>query len=165
MNRPELYKRTVDILFQAYFKDELEHQNCYACAVGNLVAANMGYTMMTTKGDMIRFVWKDRIPFWDAVFVSCGDNEQSRYPDNYKEEAKVEIDSTGYRWRELAMIEESFEKAYTYEDNDEEMFNGLCNVLETLKQIHQVEDNTEDVSRFQTHYSSKKQKHEQTGAL
>jgi len=36
------FENTVDILVKAYINDTLEHNNCYACAVGNIVAHNMG---------------------------------------------------------------------------------------------------------------------------
>lgn len=42
MKRPELYQKTVDILVKAYFDDTLQHGNCYACAVGNIIAGNCG---------------------------------------------------------------------------------------------------------------------------
>jgi hypothetical protein len=43
MNRPEVYHKSVQILYDAYFNDTLDVMvNCYACAVGNLIAGNLG---------------------------------------------------------------------------------------------------------------------------
>src|SRR5688572_25079170 len=44
-NKP-LYHKTVDILVQAYFDDTLVSGHQCGCAVGNLVAANMGIRLI-----------------------------------------------------------------------------------------------------------------------
>ncbi len=40
MKNKSLYDKTVSILVDAYMNDTLQHGNCFACAVGNIVAAN-----------------------------------------------------------------------------------------------------------------------------
>lgn len=54
MNRPDLYQKTIDTLVDAYYKDELKHSDCHACAVGNILkepAKEMGvsHAMWTMK--------------------------------------------------------------------------------------------------------------------
>jgi hypothetical protein len=44
MIKEPLYHKTIGILVDAYFDDTLQHGNCSACAVGNLVAAAKGCT-------------------------------------------------------------------------------------------------------------------------
>lgn len=151
MNRPELYKKTTDILFAAYFNDTLENGICTACAVGNIIAANMGYSF--SKKCWISNQQQLMITEWDTVFITLGGSQKIN-PTQYRDEAKKQIDSTGYHWQELAKIEFAFETADKGNSDEDYMFNGLVAVLEVLKSIHQVEDITPDLTRFRNHYSS-----------
>lgn len=164
MNRPELYNKTVDILYQAYFNDTLEHGNCYACAVGNMIAANRGYVFVIDKkaeGEPALH-WKGFLPYrkdW------TGPTAKSKTPQWIKvintrinEKDCAEIDSTGYTLNEISKIENEFEDADFGSSLEDWMFNGLCAVLEALKQIHEVTD--EDLlqannKRFADHYKLK----------
>lgn len=158
MIKPELYKRTTDILYQAYFNDTLDHHNCYACAVGNLIAANMckrfvvdetlneqklhwegynSYAMNSTAGKDVN---------WFAIVrgVSWKTNDRDG-----------EIASTGYTIQELAKIEHAFENCKEGKNKEDYMFNGLVAVLEVLKDIHQVTDQdllTSNNNRFKEQY-------------
>lgn len=123
MINPELYQRTVDILVKAYFEDTLAHGSCTACAVGNIV--NYGKSKKT---------WR-----WSEVFFT-GFMEQNVCSSNYKGQAKIEIDSTGYKWKQLAKIEYAFETAPKGNSDDEWMFNGLMAVIDVLDEIHQNTD-------------------------
>lgn len=141
MINPALYHKTVDILVQAYFNDTLEHGNCHACAVGNLVAANtgIGFTRIGFNGNM----WSDNTPEWGFVFmsqISHGVNQQIINPHRYIGEAKRQIDSTGYTWQQLAKIEYAFETAPKGKSDDEWMFNGLMAVIDVLDEIHENKD-------------------------
>jgi hypothetical protein len=122
INEP-LYRRTVDILVNAYFNDTLKHGDCFACAVGNIV--NYGKPEQTSN--------------WVGVFYTA-DMKQWIRPDQYEGYAKYEIDSTGYKWQELAKIEYAFESAPRGNSEDEWMFNGLMNVIDVLDDIHQNKD-------------------------
>lgn len=133
MNRPELYHKTVDILVQAYFNDTLQHGNCAACAVGNIVAANMGYSFIEKYGGLN---WKEADAFnqlqrslnwYDPVIRRIVPNERQL----------AEIGSTGYRSVDLMWIESSFENCKCGNSQDEKMFNGLCAVIDTLDEIHE----------------------------
>lgn len=163
MNRPVLYKETVDILYQAYFNDTLHHQYCAACAVGNIIAARMGYIIV---GKGMDFRWhhpegKVIGPCWSSFVYTSGKNEQTIKPKALDDqEVKEQIEATGYEPHEVAQIEFAFETAY-YEGfqqyNDEVMFNGLCRVLDCLAKIHEVTDEDLAFSKqpFQQHHQTK----------
>lgn len=154
MNREELYKKTVDVLFQAYFKDELVHQSCGACAVGNIceeaslktgIQNNMWYPLFYTKvggTEQVRDAWKSYLV-------------ENR--EEYREKATKLCEATGYTVDELARIEFAFESAPTGRTNEDWMFSGLEAVLEVLKDIHDVpvETNEEAFERFKTHHNAK----------
>lgn len=134
MKNEQLYNKTVDILVQAYFNDTLKHGNCYACAVGNMVAANKSYKYY-------QGIWVEAFSWWDNVFSTDSDcGIQTIEINNYTGEAKEQIDSTGYSVRELAKIERSFETAPRGNSDDEWMFNGLMAVIDVLDKIHENTD-------------------------
>lgn len=162
MIREQLYHKTVKILYDAYMNDTLEHGNCCACAVGNLVYTACEYDKLQSPGFGYKRVWGD-IPYpshdgWATVFLTEA-NVNSPYqkinPENYDGLAKEQIDSTGYTWQELAKIEYAFETADKGNNDEDYMFNGLVAVLEVLKEIHQVTDEdllTTNTNRFREHY-------------
>ncbi len=137
MKNEALYNKTVDILVQAYMKDTLVHRDCHACAVGNLIAANMGYSIIRDNENNCS--WDNSAQFWDEVFVTIY-GLQSLYPHKYTGLAKQQIDSTGYTYLELAKIEKSFESVDRDEDIDIWMFDGLMAVVDALDQIHENTD-------------------------
>lgn len=169
INEP-LYKKTVDILYQAYFNDTLEHGNCYACAVGNIVAGNCGYEFKQARNYCDQplgvhtgcgnLFWNKDNYFNDnatyyALNFGSDDNEPTLAADD-------QIKSSGYSLFQLHLIEKAFESVTAVNEGlpkytDEEMFNGLVAVLEVLKEIHQVTDDdliTTNHKRFSDHYSS-----------
>lgn len=141
MNRPELYNKTVDILVQAYMNDTLQHGNCHACAVGNLVAANMGLNYR--KNDLGHSMWlSTQEPMWQDVHC-MGFNGQYLNFCNYVGGAKEQIDATGYSPIETAGIELAFESTRENGNTDDErMFNSLLAVIDYLDKIHENEDAT-----------------------
>lgn len=169
MERAELYKKTVDILFDAYFNDTLEHANCYACAVGNIVAANRGLKYLNKEmvslelyGDVI---YTGRGKLFYSSENSFTENLVSYLPgvfDSFRANqlpglALQHLESTGYSFDELTAIENAFEgEAISAEFlTDDIMFSGLVAVLEELKQIHKVGDNEPEIARFRNHYKTK----------
>lgn len=135
MKKEALYHKTVDILVQAYFNDTLQLGDCNACAVGNLVAANMGYKYTrcldweNSTGAYVSTQWDE---------VHCVSHEPDM--NNYFGEAKKQIDSTGYSPHETCRIEYAFEAAPIGNSNEDYMFNGLMAVIEVLDQIHENTD-------------------------
>lgn len=162
MIKEQLYKKTTDILFNAYFNDTLRHNMCTACAVGNIVAANMGYEVcksLTPISERPTIDWRkdgEHIPFnWSQVFITpSADIIQYLHPENYIDEAKKEIDSTGYSVNELARIEYAFETAPKGKNDEDYMYNGLVAVIDVLNDIHQVDIDVEK-ERFTQHYNKK----------
>lgn len=151
----ELYKRSTNILFDAYFNDTLEHSNCHACAVGNLIAANTCNRLVDCESTEIKKKWFESAPLWQTVFITYEEGEgQIVAAHNYNDAAKEQIDATGYTWQELAKIEYAFEKAPRGKSDEDYMYNGLVAVLEVLKEIHEIKDDSE-VERFTSHYKTK----------
>lgn len=163
MKNVELYNKTVDILVQAYFNDTLFHGSCAACAVGNIVAHNMGFDIIKKEAThtIDTFCWvKDGqehpypglgqcetgeynlINGWGAVIGTNGFPKNMRKPKlgRMVGKAKEQILSTGYSVLELAKIEFAFETATMGKSDDEWMFNGLMAVIEVLDEIHQNEN-------------------------
>ena len=140
MKNESLYRKTVDILVQAYMNDTLQHSNCHACAVGNLVSANIGIEKFITKPDGL-LIWSNGIPFWNDVHMFMSSvGIQNIDQTQYKDEAKNQIDATGYTWQQTAEIEKAFESALYGNSEDEWMLNGLMAVIDVLDKIHEVND-------------------------
>ncbi len=141
MLRPELYSKTVDILVAAYFNDQLEHNLCQRCAVGNLCSA-AGFEINELPG----FKHHENA-VWGLVFHTTEKSsgvfyqkvEMDAYYNNEKGCADV-IKGTGYTLEQLMKIEWAFETAQKGNNKDEWMFNGLMAVVECLDKIHQNND-------------------------
>lgn len=148
MKNQELFDRTVGILVKAYMNNTLEHQYCAACAVGNIVAANMGY-----KTEPKSSYFKDGI---DTAWTECSFNGKPRtmYLNQMSKLAQDQIKSTGYTPYQLHLIEKAFEKVlhldedlnnfddYWYSGDKEyiasKMFDGLISVVDCLSEIHEA---------------------------
>lgn len=136
MKNKELYQRTVDILVAAYFNDTLAHNDCAACAVGNIVAANLGVCVVEGRDGYWK--WKGKKIYrngYSTNWFPAVVNNQT--PSNRQ---KKEIAVTGYSIHDLTKIESAFEGARTGKSDDEYMFNGLMAVIEVLDQIHENTD-------------------------
>lgn len=129
-NEVQKFHETVSILVKAYLNDELRHGDCNACAVGNLIYANLGNKKM----------------WWPYVFMTSRLGEAVFDESAYCGDAQIEIDSTGYSPLELARVENAFEVNAIYDqfqdqvgDKDEQMFNGLMAVVDVLADIHGID--------------------------
>lgn len=155
MINPDLYKRTTDILFDAYFNDTLEHDDYCGCAVGNIIAANMG--IKSVKSDF-GVSWLNT-PYFGGEWLALVRYNYTFTHEQIKRHGKKQIESTGYSIKELSVIESAFEYANrewcdAIYSKDTWMFNGLCAVLEALKQIHQIDNDEPVVKRFTNHYNT-----------
>lgn len=157
----ELYNKTVDILFQSYFNDTLRHSNCYACACGNIVAANMGYEFVPNKDKDDEYPAGNIMNYRQEIVWHTTGGKYSSGPDTwydelssdeYYENGRREIECTGYSVKEFYSIERAFEGAARGNSEEDYMFNGLVAVLEVLKQIHEIDDNTDQMERFTAHH-------------
>jgi hypothetical protein len=124
MNRPT-FEHTVNILVQAYLNDTLEHGNCCACAVGNLVAAANNFKIIPAPDPCRDFMWYGAVPSW---YIPCGTTKI-----RYEEQAI----STGYSHDELVVIERSFESGFFLGPVD--TFKNLMAVVDVLAEIHNVD--------------------------
>ena len=125
MKNQELFNRTIGILVKAYQNDTLTHGICQKCAVGNIVAANMGFSP-EPKG------WLEANQDSTDWYTTIGKNECWRNENGF-----IQIQSTGYSPNNLYDIEESFESA---SEGADRMFNGLMAVVDTLMIIHEANE-------------------------
>lgn len=138
MKNELLYNKTVNILVQAYFNDTLEHGYCTCCAVGNIVAANMGYCISKDRQSWIDILYPGWHG-WGTVFITSLGIQRIDVK-SYNGEPKNQIDSTGYTLFELAKIEKAFESAHKGTCDEDWMFNGLMAVIDVLDEIHENKD-------------------------
>ena len=149
MKNPELFNHTVSILVKAYQNDTLVHGNCYACAVGNLVAANMGIGFVRDmKNDTLS--WNDRENCYAFSSKPVNNWFKAIYhgkviKTNLTEEVIKEIESTGYTLEEIAKIEWAFENTIIEDyqeidfESDDYMYMGLMSVIDCLMLIHEAD--------------------------
>jgi hypothetical protein len=175
MKNPELYHKTVDILYQAYFNDTLSHHDCYNCAVGNICKEAANQLNIEPRSWANTFVTITDREDWSAKQLFAGDGQiitqnllfghfiKRVDPDNESDmrclrESRMLLERVPYPVRELARIENAFERAPFGESGEDYMFNGLVAVLEVLREIHEVTNEdllTANNKRFSDHYKSK----------
>lgn len=144
------FENSVSVLVRAYLNNELQHGDCGACAVGNLVlAAGVPKSASVIEGK-VNASWK-----W--AFFTC-DGVQSR-GDNDKllGYALWVIKKTGYLVDDLARVEFAFETAEKGNNKDDYMFNGLLAVVDVLAEIHGVDLTVKEnaIGQFETVHASK----------
>lgn len=136
MKNQELFNKTISILVKAYHAGRLQNQNCYACAVGNIIADNCGFEYEKDSEGL--WVWVGKRVMWQNAFVTIRGYGQDIDLSNYVGEVKRQLDSTGYKVMELAKIENAFEEG---SDSDGDfLFNGLMSVVDTLMLIHEANE-------------------------
>lgn len=150
-----IFEKTVDILVKAYLNNTLQHGNCYACAVGNIIASGLGCEVVKNRIGSDKISWsndmpypgldKDRITGWGAAFVTEF-NSSGKLKQTINETAlqahvvSQQIVASGYTWQELAKIEFAFESVRGEDfTKDQLMFNGLMEVVDVLAEIHGID--------------------------
>lgn len=128
----ERFHETVGILVKAYMNNELKHQDCQACVVGNLCGGSVlwRFLFMTDETGKQRPTEFDN--FW-RKYLHFDSKEL------LLEEATNVCLSTGYTIDQLARIEYAFETTPQLIDEDEWMFNGLMSVVDVLADIHGID--------------------------
>jgi hypothetical protein len=136
MLKPELYQKTVDILVQAYFDGTLIKGNCTACAIGNIVAFNLGISI--PKDQILNHLSIKQVTELTGQ-VSMGNYSFSTN--------QAIINATGYSFEQLSLIEEAFESnskihwlnyhQYTEKKILQDQFKGLMAVVDVLDEIHE----------------------------
>ena len=137
MKNEPLFNRTISILVNAYLNETLIHGECQACAVGNIIANNMGYVPdMFGCGTQ----WIDKktkkiiIPQWSYIFaygILLTKNPELHLKSMH------EIKMSGYSLDELMLIEKSFEDA---PKPDKSGYLGLMSVCDALMEIHEANE-------------------------
>lgn len=161
MYTKKLFDESISALVNAYLNDTLEHGNCTACAVGNLIASRMCAKpkLMKDYSDGEFYRWSNGVrPEWISVFVTPTPGApQKVYPLEYKYnlDAAAQINLTGYAWEDLAKIESAFESGNTLKhfqindspEKEEAMFNGLMAVVDVLCDIHGMNETEKQESK------------------
>ncbi len=155
MKATERFDRAINALVKGYFNNTLAKGTCAACAVGNIVAAGIGTSPCLSAWSP---TWQNgNQTEWDWVFVTEG-KEQRVTPEKYEGAAKVEIDSTGYSWQDLARVEYAFETSTSIdfrkyhlfgpEKIDADQYRGLMAVVDVLCEIEGIGDPSEYKAMF-----------------
>lgn len=142
------FENSVNVLVRAYLNDTLEHCNCFACAVGNLVVAACGYNYdkefireQSSVGFKYPLVTKEH----SSCKTMAGGSWYPLYDGNSNADSGMEIASTGYTVEQLRQIENAFEDhAYGPGDNN---FSGLMAVVDVLADIHGVDLSTKESAK------------------
>lgn len=121
------FNHSVSVLVQAYLNDTLEHGDCTACVVGNLIKAS-GYKLEKD--------YRDTETYWLRYIEYKHRGWFGQYDFRI---ALEQIASTGYTSAELDVIERAFEKAPIGNSEDDWMFNGLMAVVDVLAEIHGID--------------------------
>jgi len=143
MNRKDIFDRSIAVLVKAYQDNTLQAVNCYACAVGNLVAAQAGvkYIQHPDVEDEY-FKWDTKIePDWfDAM---CATRDGGDWLDKEQfTRGCVQIATTGYTMKEVILIEDAFENtysSYSKHDGHDPMFEAMMGVYKVLCEIHEID--------------------------
>jgi hypothetical protein len=140
MKNRELFYESVNILQKAYYNGTLQHGNPCGCAVGNLVVSACGIKTSFTEDN--RFNWNNKAPLWYERMMGV-----KQTLTIFEELGEKQINATGYSIEEIKKIEGAFEYPHPSGKHnvkaDKDGFNGLCNVLEALMEIHEF--NKEDL--------------------
>lgn len=130
---------TVAILVKAYFDGTLEHANCSACAVGNLIAAACGVPRLFNEK-----MFDGRVRYFDI--------DESWYAGEGNLRMTSGATQTGYSILELTAIEHAFEGRDNFGADwsfgkDERQFKSLMAVVSVLASIHGVDLETTEAAR------------------
>jgi hypothetical protein len=150
MTQQEKFNETVGILVKAYLNDTLVPGDFCCCAVGNLIESHMKFTRRlkitscTFSEGREFFTWDEYGAEWQHVFMTMYPTQMIR-SEQYKGEAKRQIDSTGYTWHQLALIEHTFERTHldTHSESkrywEEDALAALLAVVDVLANIHGID--------------------------
>ena len=135
------FDHTVSILVRAYLNDTLEHGNYCACAVGNLIAHEVGAEIVLKNNPLSVSKYKWIHPKYEGGEWFCGTDKRME-----------QIKTTGYDLGEIFKIERAFEAQgpkYNYGTEDQLMFNGLMAVVDVLAEIHGIDLEAKESAKLQ----------------
>ena len=127
------FNHTVNVLVKAFLNDTLEHENCAACAVGNIICASG----INLKDGFEANAW-----FYTICSLIRKDSQRAAFTTPTKQRTGLaQMAATGYTIKELNLIELAFESEPEYIEsgvNEDRMFNGLMKVVDVLADIHGI---------------------------
>lgn len=131
------FRNAFDALTSAYVNGTLQHDNCTACAVGN-IATYSGVDLNKAGPIWYNYILDRRESFVDRR-------------DGFKSAMQV-VKRTGYKIDEIDRIESTFEgtvKDYLLDSDDEDQaqYQGLIKVVELLAELDDL-DMSEQVQNF-----------------
>jgi hypothetical protein len=140
------FSHTLNVLVKAYLNDTLEHHDCRACAVTNIIGHDgwnrLFITLQSPDGSTIEQFKAKKGSALMPGFIGARVvpiNEVSFRVRTHMEEGMKAIEASGYTVDELAKIEYAFESCPKGNNEDEHMFNGLCAVVDVLADIHNID--------------------------
>lgn len=152
MKNKEQFEKTVKALTNAFINGTLAKYNCYACAVGNIIAYNREAKYDKNYEGLLYTVNDDIVNAWGSVFSTdlYGTSRFCSVIYKHDKEARESIKSSGYEIRDLRRIENAFERAtFILEGNYrrypnrvvmEDQYNGLMACIDVLMKIHECND-------------------------
>lgn len=144
MSELDKFNETVSILVKAYFDGTLQHGDCHACAVGNIIAAKMGYKVVhrndcwmmkwIKEGDVVPPNWTTPVGMYRNKNVDIHTNQTL---------------STGYTLQQLERIEYAFEfdVDWLVFSGKNHLFQSLMSVVNVLADIHGVDLSVKEESK------------------
>lgn len=142
----KFYDHLVDVLRDAYMKDELRAGQACGCAVGNIVKAafiSKGYpeSMASSAASswMTFFTCSTSIGEERLMSVIRTDGVHTQFRRSKVSDPNAILEHTGLPEEVLMDIEWAFETNQVGNSTDEMMFNGLMAVIEVLDKYFEIE--------------------------
>jgi hypothetical protein len=133
MKNKELFDKTVKVLVKAYQNETLEHCDCRACAIGNMVASTLPklHTELVYPAHL--------------AFYLCDIKNSFQIRKEYQDEYDRQLRAIGYTLDEALKIEAAFEDTVLCVSEDIDGFKGLMAVIDVLQEIHEcTEEETKE---------------------
>lgn len=160
------FEKAYNALYNAFMNDTLAKGTCIACAVGNIVADAMGAKVYKQKElGTIAFRCSNDNFWWGEMFFTI-DSElritKIKEGNNVKKYRRKILNLTGYTWREVAKIENAFEKNteipfdkynhYLSKKVMEDQFKGLMAVMDVLIELDEVKEGDKYKNNFRNKF-------------
>ena len=152
MNRAELFKKTVDVLYKAYKHKHLKHMTACGCAVGNLIYHGLHNENFHKSHNESVGYYEGKHWFGLLYAKANYENINEFFGVSQQMSATLGINSTGYSEKEIQRIEAAFEgidpevsltkeardKCSSRQDSDPTSIHGLMDVIDALGEIHEA---------------------------
>jgi len=145
------FEKAYNALYNAFMNDTLAKSTCTACAIGNIVADAMGGKITIDEDGWYNCEIDNT--WWSDMFYT---NENGQRITTIKMHPEIKnlrkriYKLTGYKWNELAKVENAFENNtqilycnyihYTEEEIMEDQFKGLMAVMDVLIELDEIKE-------------------------